>query len=641
MAKDKGYRKRKGQKSQVNLKNQKANPSKDPRRKPKYGMFSCVGYIYRLLWQTNKSLVFTGIFTVPITLILSALALYTPSAILSVLEGAERFSSIALVILGLLLTKLVFDLANNLIEHNNDNSEHHVLMRMIYMLNTKHRTRDMHHDYDVEVKKMDERANKAIQNNHTSGVHFPMDFAGMVATVLNFVIFGSVISTLNPLIILLLAVGCIADFLLGKWRRNQNYREQDDLNAIDKKVWYSTGRISQDFKFAKDIRLYTMGDYMHDRLQGLFDVAAVFQKKREMRGQFTSLISFLIIMLRDGFAYGFLIYKVVSGDVDAAGFVLYFNAMTSMAGFMTKILDTWGKIAEGAMQISDFREAMELEDKLNRGEGIPVPKGPFSIEFKNVSYQYPKGEKKVLDNVSFKIEAGEKIALVGLNGAGKTTLTMLMCGMLLPDEGEVLLDGHTLYEYNRDEMYGLFGIVPQRYNLLPVSIAKNIASAMTEEEIDWEKLDRCIELAGFSEKIASLPKGAETPLNREINRDGVELSGGEAQKLLLARLIYKNPPCMILDEPTAALDPIAEDKMYRKYNEFAAHATSIFISHRLASTRFCNRIFLLDGAKIAEMGSHEELMARGGKYKELFDVQSKYYREGGEENDAEECGTKE
>ena len=204
-----------------------------------------------------------------------------------------------------------------------------------------------------------------------------------------------------------------------------------------------------------------------------------------------------------------------------------------------------------------------------------------------------------MEHISFKIEAGEKIALVGVNGAGKTTLTMLMCGLLVPDEGEVLLDGHSVLEYNRDEMYTLFGVVPQTYHLLPVSLARNIAAADRNEEIDWDRLNRCIEIAGLTEKITSLPDGAETPLDRTVNDNGIELSGGETQKLLLARLLYRDPLCIILDEPTAALDPIAEDRMYHQYNEIAAHATSVFISHRLASTRFCDRIYLLDGARFA------------------------------------------
>ena len=377
-----------------------------------------------------------------------------------------------------------------------------------------------------------------------------------------------------------------------------------------------------------------MASSIGNRLNKIFKLRENEQRKLENYGFVTALVGFLIVLIRDGAAYAFLIYKATQGEVDAASFVLYFTAIASMSGLMGGILGTFDRVFSGALQISDYREAMEIPDRLNRGEGIPVPTAPFSIEFKDVSFKYPMGEKNVLEHVSFRIEPGEKIALVGLNGAGKTTLTLLMCGMFLPDEGEILLDGHPLTDYNRDEMYSLFGFVPQNYHLLPISIARNIASAMTDEEIDREKLNRCIEIAGLEEKITSLEKGADTPLNREVNPDGIELSGGEIQKLLLARLLYKNPFCIILDEPTAALDPLAEDRIYRRYNEIASHATSVFISHRLASTRFCDRIFLLNGANFAEVGTHDELMKLNGKYRELFDVQSKYYRE--EESDHEQ-----
>ena len=600
---------------------------KEPKRKPKYGMLSCVRYIYRILWQGERGLVFTGIFTVPVSLALSALALYAPPVMLSVLETSERFSILALVIMGLLLAQLLFELANNVISAKINSSENYVLRQMGYIWEQFQRERDWYHMYNPEVQKADKRADDAITNNHTAGVHFPMEFSNMLTQVLSFLLFGSVVSLLHPAIILLLVVGCLIGAALGKWERGKNWEDRDIRNDLDKKIGYAAFGMSRDFKYAKDVRLYGMKKPLHDRLDRLFALRMAEQGKVERRSILAAAAQFLVILIRDGAAYIFLIGEAVRGNVDASSFVLYFSAITSLSGVMGGILGTINRVSEGAMQVSDFREAMEVEDRLNRGPGIPVPQGPFSIEFKNVSYQYPKGEKKVLDHISFRIEAGEKIALVGLNGAGKTTLTMLMCGLLLPDEGEILLDGHTLYEYNRDEMYALFGVVPQRFHLLPVSLARNIASAAAEETIDRDRLADCIRLAGLTEKITSLPRGADTLLGRELNEDGIELSGGETQKLLLARLLYKNPPCIILDEPTAALDPIAEDKMYRSYNEIAARATSIFISHRLASTNFCDRIFLLDNAGFAEVGTHEELMAAGGKYKELFEIQSKYYSE--------------
>lgn len=604
----------------------KEKKKKEPKRKPKYGLFSSVAYIYRILWKTERGLVFTGLFTVPVTVVLSALSLYTPSAVLRALSAQEGFSYVAQVILGLLLAKLCFDLANLVIWKKIGGAEHLVLMQLIYMYNYYQRMRDDYLSYDARMIELDERGTAAIRDNHAAGVHFPMDFANLVGTVLNFILFGSVISLLNPVIVLLLAAGSAINYAMGAWVRRKDWETRDVRNKLDKKLRYIAHYISNDFDYAKDIRLYHMQDGLHGRFMRLLEMAKKEKWKCERRSVLADIVGFLVVLLRDGAAYGFLIGKAVSGELTAASFVLYFSAITSMSGLMGSILWTVNRVLDGALEVSDFREGLETEGKLNHGEGIPVPKKAFSIEFRHVSFRYPKGEEKVLDDVSFKIEAGEKVALVGVNGAGKTTLTRLMCGLLLPDEGEILLDGHTLYEYNRDEMYTLFGLVPQSFSILPASIAKNIACVGEDGEIDRERLKMSIQRAGLSEKIASLPLGVNTPLGRELSREGVELSGGEMQKLLLARLLYKNPLFLILDEPTAALDPIAEDRVYQQYKEITKGKTSVFISHRLASTRFCDRIFLLDGANFAEVGTHGELMAAGGKYRKLFDVQSKYYK---------------
>ncbi len=605
---------------------EKEKKKKEPKRKPKYGLFSSVAYIYRILWQTERGLAFTGLFTVPVTVVLSALSLYTPSAVLRALSSQKGFSYVAQVILGLLLAKLCFDLANTVIWQKISGAEHLVLMQLIYMYNYYQRMRDDYLSYDVQMMKLDERGDAAIRDNHTAGVHFPMDFANLAGTILNFILFGSVISLLNPVIVLLLLAGSAINYAVGAWERRKNWETQDIRNKLDKKIKYTTLGISNNFCWAKDIRLYHMQDGLHERFMRLHGMAKSEKWKCERRSVLAAIVGFLIVLARDGAAYGFLIGKVAAGELTAASFVLYFSAITSMSGLMGRILWTINRVLDGALEVSDFREGLETDGKLNHGKGIPVPKKAFSIEFRHVSFRYPKGEKKVLDDVSFTIKAGEKVALVGVNGAGKTTLTRLMCGLLLPDEGEILLDGHTLYEYNRDEMYTLFGLIPQSYSILPCSIAKNIACVGEDEEIDSKRLWKSIEQAGLAEKIAALPLGVNTPLGRELSNDGIELSGGETQKLLLARLLYKNPLFLILDEPTAALDPIAEDQVYHQYGEITKETTSVFISHRLASTRFCDRIFLLDGANFAEVGTHEELMAAGGKYRELFDVQSKYYK---------------
>lgn len=599
---------------------------KEPRRKPKYRMLSCVAYMYRILWQNEKGLVFAAIFQIPAALAASALALYMPALILRYLEKSDRFSTIALVIVGLVMCDTLLSLVRMVTDGKMTFSQDHLSSRLGCMLKCRLLDRDFFLDYDPEIKQLDQRAENAVAGN-TRAIRFLAEFSTMVTVVLKFFLFGSVLSMLSPWAVLLIALSCVVTLPVSGWERRRSYETQDKRNTIMKKINYIAFRVGRDFKYGKDIRIYSLKGYLSRLAKNLLNDYAEEKKKVERRITLVQLADFMVVLVRDGLVYAWLIAGAVSGEMDASRFVLYFAAVTSLADVIGGIRWWWSCVCEGALQVSDFRECMDIPDRMNRGEGLPVPKGAFSIEFKEVSFRYPGTEKDVLRKISFTLKAGEKAALVGLNGAGKTTLIRLMCGLLLPGEGQILIQGHSPQEYNRDELYGVFGLVPQNYHLLPLSVARNVACCGDGEEMDRMKLERCLRLAGLGEKLDSLPLGMDTPLNRQVHPDGIELSGGEIQKLLLARLLYRRPGCMILDEPTAALDPIAEDRMYRRYHEIAEEATAVFISHRLASTRFCDRIFLLEGAEIAETGTHEELMAAGGRYRELFDVQSKYYRE--------------
>jgi ATP-binding cassette subfamily B protein len=241
--------------------------------------------------------------------------------------------------------------------------------------------------------------------------------------------------------------------------------------------------------------------------------------------------------------------------------------------------------------------------------------------------------------MSFRIEAGENIAVVGLNGAGKTTVIKLLCGLFSPTEGEILVNGQPISAYNRDEYYSIISAVFQTFRPLPLTIKQNITgTGNTVGTVDEKRYETAIRYADLDEYFSRLEKGGDTFLVKRAHESAAEPSGGETQKILLARAFYHDRPLLILDDPTAALDPIAESNMYERYAAFSAAKTSVFISHRLASTRFCNRIFYLENGTLAEAGSHAELMRRGGKYAELFEVQSKYYREhpdGEPENSAE------
>lgn len=252
-----------------------------------------------------------------------------------------------------------------------------------------------------------------------------------------------------------------------------------------------------------------------------------------------------------------------------------------------------------------------------------------------MSYRYEGAEQDTLQNINLRIIPYEHIAIVGLNGAGKTTLVKLVCGLIDPTKGQVLYDGIDIREYNRVEFYRLFSAVFQQFSIMPVTIAE-IVSETTPETIDYDKVKSCLTVAGLWNKIEHLTNGVKSQFGKTIYDDGIEFSGGEIQKLLLARAMYKSAPIMLLDEPTAALDPIAESTLYGNYNQISSQKTTVFVSHRLASTNFCDRIILIENGRICEEGSHNELLKQNGKYSMLFQMQAKYYRDNPDETEVAE-----
>ena len=277
--------------------------------------------------------------------------------------------------------------------------------------------------------------------------------------------------------------------------------------------------------------------------------------------------------------------------------------------------------------MTSIREYLEIEEPFCFAGGKQLPKAhSYELRLENVSFCYPKATKNTIDRMNLTVHAGEKLAIVGLNGAGKTTLVKLLCGLLDPTEGRVLLNGQDIRQLDRREYYRLFSAVFQDFSVLSASVAQNISQQA--QGYDVEKINRCIEQAGLTEKISQLPQGIETKVGREVYEDGVLFSGGQTQRLMLARALYKDGGILLLDEPTAALDPIAENDIYLKYDEMSKGKTSLFISHRLASTRFCDRIIFLENGGICEEGTHEQLLQQGGGYAKLFEIQSRYYKEG-------------
>lgn len=447
----------------------------------------------------------------------------------------------------------------------------------------------------------------------------------IIKNVISFVLYSTVLSFLSPWVAGLLLVIALVQYAisLSKIKYMEKFRgEEADL---DKKKSYLFYNAMGSPTAAKDVRIFGMTGWLNKEKNMLLAKCRELAK-RKGRGDYVYWqIDNLLSVGRDIFAYGYLLKKVFDGAVSAGEFVLYFGAITGFAGFVGSIMNSLAELRSGSKDTNFYRAYMELpEEDLRTGKRhISELKQPVSIEFRDVSFSYDsKAEKKILDHFNLKINAGEKLALVGVNGAGKTTFVKLLCGMYEPDEGSILIGGIDRTEFPKAELYELFSVVFQEPFILPVTVAENLTF---ESDYDSRRAWKALERAGLYEKFHEKGVTMDTFFDKDMDEEGLELSGGEEQRFLLSRALYKDAPILVLDEPTAALDPIAESEIYDHYSRYSEGKTAIFISHRLASTRFSDRIVLLGEGGILEEGSHQELMDLKGAYANMFEVQSRYY----------------
>lgn len=484
----------------------------------------------------------------------------------------------------------------------------------------------------LETPEMLDRLQKAKRATagDWQGVQGMMTYMQTMATYVVSVIVSTVImATYKPMIIPIVGVLAIIQFQFFEYIRKKDKKEMwDAMMPHWRKLDYME-TVTTDFSFAKDIRLFGMKNYLSKKQKQVFDTELSHWKKSRQYWIYNSLFAHGMVLIQNLIIMGMLIYSVVYEGLSIGNFSLYFASSTAFSGAVNQILMAVSALRERSAQTDDFRSFMDIPsaDASGTVKKPPVPRSDrYEFTFENVSFKYKGQETYALKNVNITISQGEKLAVVGLNGAGKTTFIKLLLRLYDVTEGRILINGVDVREYDRADYFSLFAPAFQDVMVFAFPMSENV-SMKEPFNTDKEQAEKMLRSAGLGEKIDSLEKGVDTELLKVLYDDGVDLSGGEKQKLALARALYKDTDVVVLDEPTAALDALAEYRLYQSFDGLIGGKTAVYISHRLSSTRFCDRVAMFAKGELLETGTHDELMEKNGAYAEMFRVQAQYYVE--------------
>lgn len=491
--------------------------------------------------------------------------------------------------------------------------------------------KNLHMDYtyieSLEGRESNRRAMEFYRSDYSAAPYFIENCNQAMTCLIGVITSIVLIYKINFIVILLIIITCVGEFFLLKYFVKNEKELKTASSEIFNKFDYFY-ELSKDNSASKDIKIYNFSDFLISKIAKITINYENIVSKFMHQNFKVSGTRALLNLFREIISYAYLVYLVLMNQLSVSDFIFYFGIITGFSNWIVNLIYCYSEFERSCIDCSAFREFVEKEHK-----NADKPNVNFeeidSIEFENVSFTYPQAEKSTINNISFKVNKGENIAIVGENGAGKTTAIKLLCGLYYPTSGDILINGKSSDDFSTNSYFDLFAVVFQDYNFLPMTIAENICIT---SNYDKKKLYAAFEKAGILEKINSLDKKENTLMVKDVYTDAVDFSGGEKQKLLLAKAIYKDSPILILDEPTAALDPIAENELYLKYNQLTNNKISFFISHRLSSTRFCDRILFLSDGTITESGTHEELMKLQGAYYRMYQMQSYYYNEKGDDD---------
>lgn len=598
------------------------------KRKRKYGFISNMSFFINCIWKWSKPVFFMQFLLFIPNVTTTLLTDLMPARLVSKLAEkaglAEMIFSILIILVGILLCSMCANICLGCIDTNYDYFPDFFSQEFAKAVSK------------VDYEKIEDPAYREIYDNawgtamQGRAVYGTAEFIPMtLSALIGMTVYGILIAGKSVPLFFLLLLSVSASMILLAVARKMHAKYFKDLAKYSKGEEYITEKC-MDSAAGKDIRIYKMLDYILKKYDENLDNIAGLYGRIHSWYCFRNILDAVFSVLTNSFAYIYLINLWLKNSINAASFVFYIGAITSFSMFLEKFLREMMLSNSLNTSISYFREFLETESDWTKNSAIgsenveKMKSEPLTVELKDVSYIYPGSDKPTIDHINMKISAGEKLALIGLNGAGKTTLVKLICGLYEPTEGIILINGKLRENYTKKEYLSLVSVLFQDATLLPKTIDANIISGAAYNK---DLLNKSLRLSGFKEKYDRLSKKGDTLLIKKVESEATDFSGGEKQKLLCARTLYKKAPLVILDEPTAALDPIAENELYMNLGEAMEGRSVLYISHRLSSTRFCDRILLIEHGKIIEEGTHDSLMKNNDRYAELYEMQSKYYKE--------------
>ena len=595
-----------------------------------YSIIQNIIYALQTAFKYKKSLAYAIVIGSISYAIYELIVIYFPKIVIDMISNNCTINKLVIVTVILCIVTLIFDLIWNFCWYKRDWDWELLCSQIVNERLHKNYTTDYSNMENPEFLDFMQRARRStFWGSGFRGIYQRIYY--LISQFLMVIISGTAIIVLNPLIALIVCVLAFFTYKIFDNTMIEDKKKHSDVLAPTYRKLNYMSRLTRNFDFAKDIRLFHMNHWIGNIFNKLNRTYIDNFTEHHKRWIVCDAKMNTIVLIQTSILYIWLVYMVLFKEMTIGNFILYVGMVNALSKNFTDLFSNLSFLNNNRLELNDFRTMIEWPDAyVNRekGEGtlMDIELDSYEFVFENVSFKYPGSDKYALKNVNLTLSSKMKLAIVGINGAGKTTFTKLLMRLYEPTEGRILLNGIDVKRYDRNIYYQIFSPVFQNIECFAVPIWQNV-SLRDEAHTDMDKVQQCIKISGLDRKLSHYEKGIDTQMLKIFHRDGVDLSGGEKQRLAMARALYKNGSVIVLDEPTAALDAVAEDKMYQEFNKMVENKTSIFISHRLSSTRFCDKIAMFDKGKIIEFGTHDELIEQNGKYAEMYNVQAQYYRD--------------